>query len=86
MSSDNLDNDKHSSFEDLLEMDNSVSKHHKNLRAVATEMFKEYNNTSPEIMQKNVQLKKDNIIWEIKWVLKLLMLKMIIRLEGLQIY
>lgn len=86
MSSDNLDNDKHSSFEDLLEMDNSVSKYHKNLRAVATEIFKEYNNTFQRSCKKNVQLKKDNIIWEIKWVLKLLMLKMIIRLEGLQIY
>ena len=34
-------NDKRSSFEDLLGKDNSVSIHHKNLQALATEMFKE---------------------------------------------
>ena len=34
-------NDKCSSFEDLLEKDNSVSIHHKNLQALAIEMFKE---------------------------------------------
>ena len=33
-------NDKRSSFEDLLEKDNSVSIHHKNLQAVAMKMFK----------------------------------------------
>ena len=34
-------NDKRSSFEDLLGKDNSVSIHHKNLQALAIEMFKE---------------------------------------------
>ena len=33
-------NDKRSSFEDLLEKDNSVSIHHKNLQALAIETFK----------------------------------------------
>ena len=33
-------NDKRSSFEDLLEKDNPVSIHHKNLQALAIEMFK----------------------------------------------
>ena len=33
-------NDKRSSFEDLLEKDNCVSIHHKNLRALAIEMLK----------------------------------------------
>ena len=44
-------NDKRSSFEDLLEKDNSVSIHHKNLQALAIEMFKVHTKTSPEIMQ-----------------------------------
>ena len=45
-------NDKRSSFEDLLEKDNSVSIHHKSLQALAIEMFKAHTKTSPEIMQK----------------------------------
>ena len=44
-------NDKRSSFEDLSEKDSSVSIHHKNLQALANEMFKVNNSTSPEIMQ-----------------------------------
>ena len=51
-------NDKRSSFEDLLEKDNSVSIHHKNLQALATEMFKVYNKTSPEIMQEIFTIKE----------------------------
>ena len=43
--------DKHSSFENLLEKDNSVSIHHKNLQALAIEMFKLNTKTSPVIMQ-----------------------------------
>ena len=50
-------NDKRSSFEDLLEKDNSVSIHHKNLQALAIEMFKVYAKTSPEIMQEVFQVK-----------------------------
>ena len=45
-------NDKRSSFEDLLEKDNSVSMHHKSLQALAIEKFKAHTKTSPEIMQK----------------------------------
>ena len=44
-------NDKCSSFEDLLENDNSVSIHHKNLQALAIKMFKVHTKTSPGIMQ-----------------------------------
>ena len=44
-------NDKQSSFEELLIKDNSVSVHHKNLQALAIEMFKVYCKMSPEIMQ-----------------------------------
>ena len=51
-------NNKCSSFEDLLEKDNSVSIHHKNLQALAIEMFKVHTKTSPEIMQKVLLVKK----------------------------
>ena len=51
-------NDKHSSFEELLEKDNSVSIHHKNLHVLATEMFKVHIKSSPEIMQEVFPLKE----------------------------
>ena len=51
-------NDKRSSFEDLLEKDNSVSIHQKNLQALATEMFKVYTKISPEIVQNIFQNKE----------------------------
>ena len=41
--------DRSSSFENLLKKDNSVSFHHRNIEALATEMFKVKNNTAPEI-------------------------------------
>ena len=44
-------NDKRSSFEDLLEKDNSISIHHKNLQALAIEMLKVQTKTKPEIIQ-----------------------------------
>ena len=44
-------NDECSSFEQLLEKDNSVSKHHKNLQALTIKMFKVHSKTSREIMQ-----------------------------------
>ena len=46
-----LYNNKKSSFYDLLEKDSSVSIHHRNLRALATEMYKIYNGTTPEIVK-----------------------------------
>ena len=51
-------NDKRSSFEDLLEKDNSVSIQHKNLQALAIEMFKVHIKTSLEIMQEVFQVKE----------------------------
>ena len=42
--------DKTSSFEQLLENDNSVSIHHRNIRTLAIEMYKVTNGLSPEIM------------------------------------
>ena len=44
-------NDKLSSFKDLLEKNDSVSIHHKNLQALAIDMFKIHSKTSPKIMQ-----------------------------------
>ena len=43
--------DRSSSFENLLKKDNSVSIHHRNIKALATEMFKVKNNVAPEIMK-----------------------------------
>ena len=45
--------DKTSTFQQLLEKDNSVSIHHRNLQALATEMFKISNNLSPDIVKEN---------------------------------
>ena len=46
-----FDYDKRSSLENLLEKDNSVSIHHKNLQTLIMEMFKVHTKISPEIMQ-----------------------------------
>ena len=43
-------NDKHSSFEELLVKDNSVSVHHNNIHTLAIEMYKVVNGISSEIM------------------------------------
>ena len=40
-----------SSFQDLLKKENSVSIHHRNIQALATEMFKVKNYIAPEIMK-----------------------------------
>ena len=50
-------NDKCLSSEDILAKDKSVSKHHKNIHALAIEMFKLYTKTSPGIMQEVFQIK-----------------------------
>ena len=39
------------SFEELLETDNSVSVHHQNIQVLATELYKTVNGLSPEIMK-----------------------------------
>ena len=46
-------NDNTSSYEELLEIDNSVSVHHRNIQILATELHKIVNRLSPDIM-KNV--------------------------------
>ena len=43
-------NDKSSSIQDLLKKDNSVSIHHRNIRTLATEMFKFLQGLSPLIL------------------------------------
>ena len=43
--------DRSSSFQDLLKKDNSVSIHHRNIKALETEMSKVQNNIPPEIMK-----------------------------------
>ena len=50
--------DKPSFFEDLLEKDNSVSMHHKNLHALAIKMSKVHTKTSPKIMQEAFLVKE----------------------------
>ena len=43
-------NDKPSSFQDLLKKDNSVLIHHRNIRTLATEIFKFLQGLSPPIL------------------------------------
>ena len=43
--------DNTSSIEELLETDNSVSVHHRNIQVLATELYKIVNGLSPEIMK-----------------------------------
>ena len=49
--------DKSSSFQDLLKKDNSVSIHHRNKQALATDMFKVKNNIALEIVKDLFPLK-----------------------------
>ena len=42
---------KNLSFSELLELDNTVTIHQRNLQVLATEIFKVKNNLSPEIMK-----------------------------------
>ena len=53
-------NDKKPSFEQLLEIDSSVSVHGRNLRALATEMYKICHDISPTIMNEIFTLRHQN--------------------------
>ena len=53
-------NDKKSSFEQLLEIDNSLSVQDRNLRALATEMYKIYHDISQTIMNEIFTLRHQN--------------------------
>ena len=43
-------NDGHSSYDELLNLDNSVSIHHKNLQILATEIFRIYTGSANDIL------------------------------------
>ena len=52
-------NNKTLSFEQLLENDNSVSIHHRNIQTLAIEMHKVTNGLSPEIMNEIFQIREE---------------------------
>ena len=51
-------NDKTSSFTDLLEIDNSVSVHHRNIQVLATELYKFVNGLSAKLLSDCFKLNK----------------------------
>ena len=53
-------NDKRSTFEQLLDKDNSVSIHIRNLQTLAIEMYKVVNGSSPLIMNEIFQLREQS--------------------------
>ena len=53
-------NDFSSSFSELLEKDKSVTIHHRNLQALAFEIFKVKNNMAPEILTEIFPQKESN--------------------------
>ena len=62
-------NDKRSSYEELLMKDNSVSVHHRNIRALATEIYKVLQGISPPLLnevfvprQRSYDLRGDNFL------------------------
>ena len=50
--------DKKSSFENLLDKDKSVSKHHKNFRSLAIKLYKIHRGISPEILNDLLPLRQ----------------------------
>ena len=52
--------DKTSSFEQLLENDNSVCIHHRNIQTLATEMYKVTNGLSPVMMNEVFQIREES--------------------------
>ena len=58
-------NDKKSSFQELLDKDQSVCLHHRNLQTLSVEMFKVTNGLSPEIFS-NLFEKKDHTIYNFR--------------------
>ena len=55
-------NDKHSSFNELLEKDGSVSIHEQNLRVLATEMYKISNDLSMLLMKDTFPMTRNSYI------------------------
>ena len=67
-------NDKQSSFTELLNKDNSVSIHIRNIQRLAIEMFRFYNGLSPPLMNNIFKLKAENsynflcfLVCELSW-------------------
>ena len=56
--------DKHSTFQQLLEKDNSVSTHHRNLQVLGTEMFKVNMNLSPDLVNNIFEKEQIDIFYE----------------------
>ena len=50
-------NDGHSSYDELLNLDNSVSVHHRNLQILATEMFRVHTRSATDILNQVFPLK-----------------------------
>ena len=50
-------NDSHSSYDELLNLGNSVSIHHRNLQILATEMFRVYTGSATDILNELFPLK-----------------------------
>ena len=50
-------NDSYSSYDELLNLDNSVSIHHRNLQILATEMFRVHNGSATDILNELFPLK-----------------------------
>ena len=50
-------NDSHSSYDELLNLDNSVSIHHRNLQILATKMFRVYAGSATDILNELFPLK-----------------------------
>ena len=53
-------NDQQSSFTELLNKDNSVSIHIRNIQRLVIEMFRFYNGLSPPLMSNMFKLKAEN--------------------------
>lgn len=53
-------NDKQSRFEEIMDIDSSLSIHHRNTQTLATEIYKVKKSSSLEIMNEIFQLKEDN--------------------------
>ena len=49
-------NDGHSSYDELLNLDNSVSMHHRNLQMLATEMLRLYTGSAANVLNKLFRL------------------------------
>ena len=56
-----VDNDRQSTFEELLNIDKSVTSHHRNLQVLATEVYKVHHRLAHELM--NIIFLKKNVTY-----------------------